>query len=65
RIKSPALDRAKQGIDSLKQMKLGDSIGGLVNVANVYTGTVVGLAGNQGTKLPANEGKERRYRKSL
>ena len=52
RIKSEALDRAKQGIDSFKQMKSGDILGGLASTTNTVTGIVSGLASNQGTKLP-------------
>ena len=52
RIKSQALDRAKQGIDSFKQMKSGDMLGGIVSSTNTVTGVVSGLASNQGTKLP-------------
>ncbi|EGQ79652.1 hypothetical protein HMPREF9094_1319, partial [Fusobacterium animalis ATCC 51191] len=51
RIKSPALDRAKQGIDSFKQMKSGDMLGGIASATNTATGIVSGLASNQGTKL--------------
>ncbi|WP_241761681.1 hemagglutinin repeat-containing protein, partial [Fusobacterium nucleatum] len=52
RIKSPALDRAKQGIDSFKQMKSGDMLGGIASATNTATGIVSGLASNQGTRLP-------------
>ena len=52
RIKSQALDRAKQGVDSFKQMKSGDILGGIASSTNTVTGIVSGLASNQGTKLP-------------
>ena len=52
RIKSQALDRAKQGIDSFKQMKSGDILGGIASSTNTVTGVISGLASNQGTKLP-------------
>ena len=54
RIKSEALDRAKQGVDSVNQMKSGDILGGLVSATNTVTGIVSGLASNQGTKLPTS-----------
>ena len=46
RIKSPALDRAKQGIDSFKQMQSGDILGGLASTTNTVTGLVQGLSSN-------------------
>ena len=52
RIKSQALDRAKQGVDSFKQMKSGDILGSIASSTNTVTGVVSGLASNQGTKLP-------------
>ena len=52
RIKSQALDRAKQGVDSFKQMKSGDILGGIASSTNTVTGVISGLASNQGTKLP-------------
>jgi len=52
KIKSDALDRAKQGVDSFKQMKSGDILGGIASSTNTVTGVVSGLASNQGTKLP-------------
>ncbi|WP_249525472.1 hemagglutinin repeat-containing protein, partial [Fusobacterium nucleatum] len=52
KIKSEALDRAKQGVDSFKQMKSGDILGGITSSTNTVTGIVSGLASNQGTKLP-------------
>ena len=54
KIKSEAVDRAKQGIDSFKQMKSGDILGGLASTSNTVTGIVSGLASNQGTKLPTS-----------
>uniref|UniRef100_UPI000517FD58 hemagglutinin repeat-containing protein n=1 Tax=Fusobacterium nucleatum TaxID=851 RepID=UPI000517FD58 len=52
KIKSDALDRAKQGVDSFKQMKSGDILGSIASTTNTVTGVVSGLASNQGTKLP-------------
>ncbi|WP_425250269.1 hemagglutinin repeat-containing protein [Fusobacterium animalis] len=52
RIKSQVLDRAKQGVDSFKQMKSGDILGGIASSTNTVTGVISGLASNQGTKLP-------------
>lgn len=52
KIKSDALDRAKQGVDSFKQMKSGDILGSIASSTNTVTGVVSGLASNQGTKLP-------------
>ena len=46
------MDRAKQGVDSFKQMKSGDILGGIASSTNTVTGVVSGLASNQGTKLP-------------
>ena len=48
------MDRAKQGIDSFKQMKSGDILGGIASTTNTVTGVVSGLASNQGTKLPTS-----------
>ena len=48
------MDRAKQGIDSFKQMKSGDILGGIASTTNTVTGIVSGLASNQGTKLPTS-----------
>jgi len=53
RIKSEALDRAKQGVDSVNQMKSGDILGGLASATNTVTGIVSGLASNQ-AKLPTS-----------
>ncbi|WP_032878615.1 hemagglutinin repeat-containing protein, partial [Fusobacterium nucleatum] len=57
KIKSDALDRAKQGVDSFKQMKSGDILGGIASSTNTVTGIVSGLASNQGTKLPVSAAK--------
>ncbi|WP_339012100.1 hemagglutinin repeat-containing protein [Fusobacterium animalis] len=46
RIKSQALDRAKQGVDSFKQMKSGDMLGGIASSTNTVTGLVQGLSSN-------------------
>jgi len=46
RIKSPALDRAKQGVDSFNQMKSGDILGGIASTTNTVTGLVQGLSSN-------------------
>ena len=54
RVKSEAVDRAKQGVDSFKQMKSGDILGGIASSTNTVTGVVSGLASNQGTKLPTS-----------
>ena len=48
------MDRAKQGINSFKQMKSGDILGGIASTTNTVTGVVSGLASNQGTKLPTS-----------
>ena len=40
------MDRAKQGIDSFKQMKSGDILGGIASSTNTVTGVVQGLSGN-------------------
>ncbi|WP_229050445.1 hemagglutinin repeat-containing protein, partial [Fusobacterium sp. 1001295B_180824_G3] len=59
RIKSQALDRAKQGIDSFKQMKSGDMLGGIVSSTNTVTGLVQGLSSNitkkDGTKATLDD----------
>ena len=39
-------------MDSFKQMKSGDILGGIASSTNTVTGIVSGLASNQGTKLP-------------
>ena len=46
RIKSEALDRAKQGVDSVNQLKSGDILGGLASTTNTVTGLVQGLSSN-------------------
>ena len=46
RIKSEALDRAKQGVDSVNQIKSGDILGGLASTTNTVTGLVQGLSSN-------------------
>ena len=46
KIKSEAVDRAKQGVDSFKQMKSGDILGGIASSTNTVTGIVSGLASN-------------------
>ena len=46
RIKSQALDRAKQGVDSFKQMQSGDILGGIATSTNTVTGLVQGLSSN-------------------
>ncbi|WP_338970995.1 hemagglutinin repeat-containing protein [Fusobacterium vincentii] len=46
KIKSEALDRAKQGVDSFKQMKSGDILGGIASSTNTVTGVVQGLSSN-------------------
>ena len=48
KITSPALDRIKQAEGAVKQAKEGDYTGGTVNAINFVTGTISGLAGNQG-----------------
>ena len=46
KIKSEALDRAKQGVDSFKQMKSRDILGGIASSTNTVTGVVQGLSSN-------------------
>ncbi|WP_258875912.1 hemagglutinin repeat-containing protein [Fusobacterium hwasookii] len=59
RIKSEAVDRAKQGVDSFKQMKSGDILGGIASSTNTVTGIVQGLSGNitkkDGSKATLND----------
>ena len=59
KIKSEAVDRAKQGIDSFKQMKSGDILGGIASSTNTVTGVVQGLSGNitkkDGSKATLND----------
>ncbi len=45
-INSPMLDRAKQAGNAVKQVKDGDTAGGMIEVANAITGTVQGMSGN-------------------
>ncbi|RRD38975.1 filamentous hemagglutinin N-terminal domain-containing protein, partial [Leptotrichia sp. OH3620_COT-345] len=49
-VKSPALDRVRQAKDTANQIKSGDNIGGAVNIGNIVTGVISGLAGNQGNR---------------
>ena len=53
------MDRAKQGIDSFKQMKSGDILGGIASSTNTVTGVVQGLSGNitkkDGSKATLND----------
>ena len=46
KIKSDAVDRAKQGVDSFKQMQSGDILGGIASSTNTVTGLVQGLSSN-------------------
>ena len=49
-INSPILDRAKQAENAVKQVKDGDTAGGAMTAINAVTGTIKGLADNQGTR---------------
>ena len=49
-INSPILDRAKQAENAVKQVKDGDIAGGAMTAINAVTGTIKGLADNQGTR---------------
>ena len=49
-INSPILDRAKQAGNAVKQVKDGDTAGGAMTAINAVTGTIKGLADNQGTR---------------
>ena len=49
-INSPMLDRAKQVAGAVEQVKNGDTAGGAMEVINAATGTIKGLADNQGTR---------------
>ena len=49
-INSPALDRAKQVGQAVSQIKNGDTAGGAMEAINAATGTIKGLADNQGTR---------------
>ncbi|MEX6495474.1 hemagglutinin repeat-containing protein, partial [Fusobacterium animalis] len=62
KIKSDALNRAKQGIDSFKQMKSEDILGGIASSTNTVTGLVQGLSSNitkkDGTKATLKDIKD-------
>ena len=45
-INSPILDRVKQAGNAVKQVKDGDTAGGIIEVANAIAGTVQGMSGN-------------------
>jgi len=49
-INSPALDRAKQVGQAVSQIENGDTAGGAMEAINAATGTIKGLADNQGTR---------------
>ena len=49
-INSPMLDRAKQVVGAVEQVKNGDTAGGAMEAINAATGTIKGLADNQGTR---------------
>ena len=49
-INSPMLDRAKQVAGAVEQVKNGDTAGGAMEAINAATGTIKGLADNQGTR---------------
>ena len=49
-INSPILDRAKQVAGAVSQVKNGDTAGGAMEAINAATGTIKGLADNQGTR---------------
>jgi len=49
-INSPALDRAKQVGQAVSQINNGDTVGGAMEAINAATGTIKGLADNQGTR---------------
>ena len=49
-VNSPMLDRAKQVAGAVEQVKNGDTAGGAMEVINAATGTIKGLADNQGTR---------------
>ena len=49
-VNSPMLDRAKQVAGAVSQVKNGDTAGGAMEVINAATGTIKGLADNQGTR---------------
>ena len=49
-VNSPMLDRAKQVAGAVEQVKNGDTAGGAMEIINAATGTIKGLADNQGTR---------------
>ena len=49
-VRSPILDRARQAGEAAGQIRRGDKVGGAVNAVNFVTGTITGLAGNQGNR---------------
>ena len=49
-ISSPALDRAKQVGQAISQVRNGDTAGGAMEAINAATGTINGLALNQGNR---------------
>ena len=49
-VNSPMLDRAKQVAGAVSQVKNGDTAGGAMEAINAATGTIKGLADNQGTR---------------
>ena len=55
-INSPIKDRIEQAAGAIKQVRRGDTIGGLVAGVNAGTGMVSGLAGNQGTRQAYHTG---------
>ena len=55
-INSPIKDRIEQAAGAVKQVRRGDTIGGLVAGVNAGTGMVSGLAGNQGTRQAYHTG---------
>ena len=55
-INSPIKDRVEQAAGAVKQVRRGDTIGGLVAGVNAGTGMVSGLAGNQGTRQAYHTG---------
>ncbi len=49
-VNSPMLDRAKQVVGAVEQVKNGDTAGGAMEAINAATGIIKGLADNQGTR---------------
>ena len=49
-INSPIKDRIKQAAGAVSQVKNGDAAGGAMEAVNAVTGTIKGLADNQGTR---------------